>query len=180
VSHAGSDELDRRGFIADPNVLAALGMGVDDLGDPDARAFVIRHEHPEFEEALDVGLREIDLGNGPVNPRLHLVMHEVVATQLWDGEPPEVWETAVRPRDTGYERHEILHMLGRPVSDQIWAAWRDNQPDDRGRHVAALRALPGTWERERSGLSAAKKHDAPWKKARRSAQAARRRNRRPK
>jgi hypothetical protein len=22
----------------------------------------------------------------------------------------------------GYERHEILHMLGQPMSDQIWAA----------------------------------------------------------
>ena len=179
MSDAGSDELDRRGFIADPDVLAALGMGVDDLGDPDARAFVIRHEHPEFEEALDAGLGEIDLGNGPVNPRLHLVMHEVVATQLWDGDPPEVWETALRLRDTGYERREILHMLGRPVSDQIWAAWHDDEPYDGARHVAALRALPGTWERERS-VPAAKKHDAPRKQTRRSARAARRRNRRPK
>jgi hypothetical protein len=78
---------------------------------------VIRHEHPEFVDALEDDLDEIDLGYGPLNPRLHLAMHEIVATQLWDGDPPEVWETAVRLRDAEYERHEVLHMLGRPVSD---------------------------------------------------------------
>jgi hypothetical protein len=102
-----------------------------------------------------------------------------LATQLWDGDPPQVWETAVRLRDAGYERHEVLHMLGRSVSDQIWAALHDNQPYDRARQVAALRALPGSWDRERSALSAAQKHDDARKQARRSARAARRRNRRP-
>jgi hypothetical protein len=173
------DELERRRFVVAPEVLAALGMSVADLADPDARSFVIRHEHPEFDDALADGPDEIDLGYGPVNPRLHLALHEVVATQLWDGDPPEVWETAVRLRDAGYERHEVLHMLGRSVSDQIWAALHDNQPYDRARQVAALRALPGSWDRERSALSAAQKHDDARKQARRSARAARRRNRRP-
>lgn len=52
-------------------------------------------------------------------------MHEIVATQLWEGDPSEVWDTALRLRDAGYERHEIFHMLGRPVTDQIWAAWHE-------------------------------------------------------
>lgn len=56
----------------------------------------IRHEHPEFEAAPEEGLEEIDLGDGPMNSHCHLAMHEVVATQLWDNSPPEVWETAVR------------------------------------------------------------------------------------
>jgi hypothetical protein len=174
------DELGRRRFVAPAEVLAELGMSLEQLADPDARSFVIRHEHPELEDALDDDLEEIDFGYGPFNPRLHLTMHEVVATQLWDGDPPEVWETAVRLRDAGYERHEILHMLSRPVSDQIWAALHDDEPYDRARHVAALHALPGTWERERSVLSAAKHHDDARKRARRRARAARRRNRRPK
>ncbi|HEV7178121.1 MAG TPA: DUF1841 family protein [Solirubrobacteraceae bacterium] len=161
-------------------MLAVLGMSIDDLADPDVRSFVIRHEHPEFVDVLeDDGLDEIDLGYGPINPRLHLAMHEIVATHLWDGDPPEVWETAVRLRDAGYERQEILHMLGRPVSDQIWAARHDDQPYDRARHVASLQALPGTWERERTAMSAGKSKDGARKQARRSARAARRRNRRP-
>ena len=180
MSAPAFDQIARQRFVADPDVLAGLDMSVADLADPDVRSAVIRHEHPDFADALRDDLHEIDLGHGRINPRLHLAMHEVVATQLWEGDPPEVWETAVRLRDAGYERHEILHMLGRPVSDQIWAAWHDHQPYDQTRHVAALRALPGSWEQERSARAATEGHEAVRKKARRNARAARRVNRRPK
>ena len=180
MSQPGSEEMERRRFAADPDVLAALDMSIADLEDPDVRSFVIRHEHPEFEEALSDDLDEIDLGHGEINPRLHLTMHEIVATQLWEGDPPEVWETAVRLRDAGYERHEILHMLSGPVSDQVWAALHDERPYDRARHVAALRALPGSWERERADRATTERQESARKQARRSARAARRRNRRPK
>jgi hypothetical protein len=174
-----SGAFDRRRFVADAEVLAELGVSVEELGDPEIRSLVIRHEHPEFDEALENELDEMDVGSAPINPRLHRAMHEIVATQLWDDSPPEVWETAVRLLDAGYERHEILHMLGRPVSDQIWAALHGKRPYDRGRHVAALRALPGSWERERTALTATKRHEDARKQARRKVQAARRRNRRP-
>ena len=36
----------------------------------------------------------------------------------------------MRLRDAGYERHEILHMLARPVSEQIWGAPHDERPYD--------------------------------------------------
>ena len=174
------DDMQRRRFVADADVLAALEMTLAQLADPDARSLVIRHEHPELEAALHDDADEVDLGDGPFNPRLHLAMHEVVATQLWDGDPPEVWETAMRLRDAGYERHEILHMLSRPVSEQVWRAWHDDQPYERARHVAALRALPGSWERERSARSATKRHERAQTQARKNARAARRRNRRAK
>jgi Domain of unknown function (DUF1841) len=181
MSHPSGESsgVERRQFVADPTVLSDLELTVEDLADPDVRSHVIRAEHPEFEEALQSGLREVDLGHGPVNPRLHLAMHEVIATQLWDDSPGEVWETAVRLRDAGYERHEILHMLGRPVADQVWATWHDEQPYDHDRHVAALRALPGSWERERVARTANRQHEDARKQARRQARAARRRNRRP-
>jgi hypothetical protein len=179
MTHPTDDELERRRFVADADVLAALDMSIDGLVDPDARSYAIRREHPELEDALKRGAEKVDLGFGPFNPRLHLTMHEIVATQLWDDDPPEVWETAVRLREAGYERHEILHMLGRPVSDQVWSALHDHKPYDRARHVAALRALPGSWERERSASSATRRHDDARRAARQSARNARRRNRRP-
>jgi hypothetical protein len=178
LTQSAFDEGERRRFVADPDVLAALDMRADDLADPDARSYVIRQEHPEFDDAFHEGLEEVDLGYGPINTRLHLAMHEIVATQLWDGDPPEVWETALRLRDDGYERHEVLHMLGRTMSDQIWAAFHDEQPYDRERHIAELRALPGSWERERSALGATRRHAEPPKRTRRAAGTARRRNRR--
>ena len=167
--------------------MADLELRLEDLADEDTRAVVLRHEHPEFEEALKAGVREIDGPNGPINPRLHLVMHGIVATQLWDNSPPEVWEAARRLLDSGYERHEILHMLGRPVAEQVWEAWHDERVYDRDAHVAALLALPKSWERTRSARRLEREHhlaqrpDAPAtrKRARRQAKASRRRNRPP-
>lgn len=172
-------EIDRKQFVGDRDVLAALGVTVEDLADPDVRSLVIRHEHPEFEDALKNGRDEIDVGDGPMNPRLHVAMHEIVATQLWDDSPSEVWETAVRLLDAGYERHEILHMLSRPVADQVWGALHNEQPYDQERHVAALGALPGSSGQERPTPKQTKQHNDARKPARRNAQAARRRNRRP-
>ena len=85
----------------------------------------------------------------------------------------------MRLLEAGDERHEILHMLGGVVSDQVWEALHDERPYDHERHVAALRALPGSWERERTTKTAAGRHDDARKQARRAARAARRRNRRP-
>jgi len=72
----------RRRFVADPDALVAVGVEVEQLSDPDVRSLVIRHEHPEFEEALKEAQDEIEGPGGPMNPRLHLAMHEIVASQL--------------------------------------------------------------------------------------------------
>jgi hypothetical protein len=106
-------------------------------------------------------------------------MHEIVATHLWDDDPPEVWGTAARLLDLGYDRHEILHMLAAPVAQQVWGAWHEERPYDRALHVAALQALPGSWERERTTTTGSRRHVDERKDARRAARAARRRNRRP-
>ena len=53
----------RRRFVADPDALVALSVEVEQLSDPDVRSLVIRHEHPEFEEALKQGRRR-DRGPG--------------------------------------------------------------------------------------------------------------------
>ena len=180
------DQRARLQFVADPAVMARLELGLEDLADEDLRGVVIRAEHPEFEKALAAGVREFDGPTGPVNPRLHLIVHGIVATQLWDNSPPEVWETAKRLLQTGYERHEVLHMLGRPVAAQVWEAWHDERAYDRDAHVAALDALPKSWERERGAMRLEREHDvtgrsdaaAARKQARRQIKAARRRSRR--
>jgi hypothetical protein len=48
-------------------------------------------------------------------------MRGVLAKQLWENDPPEVWRTARRLLDAGYERHEILHMLGSALMPGLWA-----------------------------------------------------------
>lgn len=165
--------------------MAQLDLRLEDLADEDLRAVVIRAEHPEFEEALKAGVREFDGPDGTVNPRLHLVVQGIVATQLWDDSPPEVWATAKRLLEAGYERHEVLNMLGWPVAAQVWEAWHDERAYDRDAHIAALNALPDSWERGRGAMRLERRHvagrrypAAARKQARRQTKAARRRNRR--
>lgn len=70
---------------------------------------LIKGEHPELHQAL--ADPDFDTEAAGFSPRLHLTMHEVIANQLWDNDPPEVWQAARRLRDQGMERHDILHAL---------------------------------------------------------------------
>src|SRR3954469_10393400 len=118
-----------------------------DAADPDARALLIAAAHPE----LDTDVETLIVDGREMNPRLHLTIHEIVATQLADDDPPEVWETAQRLHRLGYGRHEILHMLGSAMTPQLWPAARERRKYDREEHRAALAAMPESWERERPG-----------------------------
>jgi Domain of unknown function (DUF1841) len=138
----------RRAFAIPPATGEFDGIDLSELdpADPDDRTTLIEAEHPEMPQDED----EIVGPDGSTfNPRLHVAMHEVVAKQLWDGDPSEVWATARRLLGLGYERHEILHMLAHIVSAQVYDALARHQPYDRDRHLAALAALPDSWEAER-------------------------------
>lgn len=85
------------------------------------------------------------------DPRLHLGLHEVVATQLWEGDPPETWETARRLLDSGYERHDVLHMLMSAVNSVPHGELTSEDAGGgdtatRAALRAALARLPGSWE----------------------------------
>ncbi len=121
-------------------------LGLLDPTDPDERAALIRLAHPAFEDAIERGDDELIVDGRVMNPRLHLMVHEVVATQIIDGDPAEIFETAERLIAAGRERHDVLQMLGSTVSDQIWSATYDGRPCDRAAHIAALAALPGSWD----------------------------------
>ncbi|HEX5925238.1 MAG TPA: hypothetical protein VFY45_15515 [Baekduia sp.] len=133
------------------------------------RSVAIRADHAELDEALADGRDHVSVAGEPMSIRLHLAMHEVVAKQLADDDPPEVYETARRLLDAGYDRHEVLHMLARPMASQIHA-YPDRQAALRPRpNVAALRALPASWEPERAQrkLESAHRHRSRGRKRRR-------------
>ncbi|QXJ26402.1 hypothetical protein AGRA3207_001613 [Actinomadura graeca] len=70
----------------------AIDLSTLDPADPDDRRIILEFEHP----GADAG---------------HLDAHERLAERLWNGDPPQLWETAQALLDVGYERHEILHRL---------------------------------------------------------------------
>jgi Domain of unknown function (DUF1841) len=143
---------ERRTFVV-PQVdgeYDGLDLALLDRSDPDERRFLIEAEHPELHAALRSGRREIQLAGETMSPGLHIAMHEIVANQLWDGDPPEAWETAKRLLDAGYERHEVLHMLGSVVAGELFEVMNAREPADLGRMRAAFAALPGSWEQQRT------------------------------
>jgi hypothetical protein len=140
---------ERLSLIASGEALASIGAGVEDLVDPDVRAVAIRADHPELDRALREGKDAVIVDGEPISIRLHLTVHQVLASQLADDDPPEVHLTARRLLAAGYERHEVLHMLATPIVEQIHATLQGGEGYDRDRYLAALAALPGSSERRR-------------------------------
>ena len=165
MTELDDDTPARLALIASPEALTATGLEIEDLTDPDVRSVAIRADHAELDEALADGRDDVTVAGEPTNIRLHVAMHEVVA----DDDPPEVYETARRLLDAGYDRHEVLHMLARPMASHIHATLTDKQPYDHARHVAALRALLASLESERAQrkLESAHRHRSRSSKRRR-------------
>jgi hypothetical protein len=62
-------------------------------------------------------------------PQQRFPSFAAVVQQLWDGDPPQVWQAARRLRDAGRSRHRVLDRLAR--------TWDAHRGDDQ-RYVAAL------------------------------------------
>ena len=141
-------EAARKAFACPPAtaVVDDIDLALLDPNDEDQRMLLIEAEHPKLKEALDKGIDEVRRGSDVMNPTLHIAMHEIVTNQLWADDPPEVWQTAKRLTEAGYERHEVFHMLGSVVSGQIWEVMAKQVPSDIERTRAELAALPGSWE----------------------------------
>jgi hypothetical protein len=123
--------------------------------DPDERrdlslAELIEHEHPELVAAIADGRELVRVADGhEISPGMHLAVHEIVAEQILGDDPREMWVTAVRLGNQGYDRHEILHMLASTVSHQVFGMLGKSRPYDHARHLEELAALPATWEAAR-------------------------------
>lgn len=123
-----------------------------DPSDQDDRQLLVEADHPDLIAAIEDGYDEIDADGEPMDPRLHLIMHQVVANQIWHDDPPEMWQAAQRLSAAGYDRHEVLHMLGSVIAGELWQVMREQQPLDPERMRAGLAALPESWERQRAGI----------------------------
>lgn len=126
-----------------------------DRDDPDDRRILILAEHDGYHAAIQAG-DEVVVDGEPMDPSLHVSMHELVTNQVWDDDPPETWQTAQRLVELGYERHEVLHMLAGVVADELWRTMHDQQPFDLDRFRAGLEALPESWEAQRPGARPAR------------------------
>lgn len=116
---AARQELLARRQFAVPSVVAHLdGDEIEfDPADEDQRQLLIVAEHPEYRAVLDDPHSD-ELVDG-VNPRLHIALHLIIANQLWDDTPPEVWHAAQRLHAGGHARHAILHALAYELGQEL-------------------------------------------------------------
>lgn len=134
------DLVYRRVFTV-PSVNARIrGEDYSDLdpSDDDDRGLLIQGEHPEYQAALD------DPDTGEVdgaNPRLHIAIHQIVATQLWDNDPPEAWHAAQRLLADDWDRHDVLHAIGEVLVGHMHGVLAGQGAFDRKAYVADLDAL---------------------------------------
>jgi hypothetical protein len=136
-------------------VMDDLDLSLLDPADEEERRVLLLAEHPELWEAIEGDVDEILIEGVLISPRLHLAVHQEVASQIWQDDPPEMWTTAQRLTDAGYDRHEVLHMLGSVVSRDLYNAMTGNAPVDLARTRRELAALPGSWEAPAPALSRA-------------------------
>jgi hypothetical protein len=73
-------------------------------------------QHLEQEVALERHEEILRPTASAINPRLHVMLHVVVANQLLADEPPETWQTAQRLAGLGYDWHNVMYLTMGPVS----------------------------------------------------------------
>jgi len=81
----------------------------------------------------------------PVNPRLHVAMHQVVANQLLAGDPPGTWQAVQRLAGLGYDWHNIMHMIASLVTEDVYRALNEHRQPDPASYARRLNKLPGDW-----------------------------------
>lgn len=96
-----------------------------------------------YEELRTAGADPADV----LEPRLHLhqLLHETVAAQLIDDDPPAARTTAVRLLDDGYAMHEVLHMLCYAALEHVSTAASNDGLSDDDVYAEELDRLPGSW-----------------------------------
>lgn len=114
------DLLLERAAVALPPVPGGAPSSLDPA-DEDDRAELIRLAHPELAAAIDAGEEVVVVGGEPVNVRLHLLMHHVVAERLLYDDPPEDWLAFDALLDQGIDAHEAQHAIGRRFVEQLMA-----------------------------------------------------------
>jgi len=121
-------------------------QGLDlELLDPDDEndlTFLIEAQHAEFEDALRRD-EEVTAGGEPLNPRLHMAMHQVVANQLLADDPPATWQTVQRLAGLGYDWHNVMHMIAAVVGEDLHRAMTEARRFDPDDYARRLHELPG-------------------------------------
>ncbi|HDN84419.1 MAG TPA: DUF1841 family protein [Candidatus Aerophobetes bacterium] len=90
-------------------------------------------EDEAFEKALRMHPQYMNVPEGQekvdgVNPHLHLYIHAVIERQLTSDEFPVVKEVFIELMKKGLTRHQVIHIIGKPLARQIYYMLKENKP----------------------------------------------------
>lgn len=129
------DLLARRQFAV-PSVYTEIGDEEAELDpvDPEQRRMLVIGEHPELQDSLARDDTDTDAF-------WTLAAHSTVVDQLWDNEPPEVWQAAQRLADQGLQRHEVLQTLAGVLEARLEPGDGEDLEFDVDDYISALEEL---------------------------------------
>ncbi|HSH61894.1 MAG TPA: hypothetical protein VK988_20045 [Acidimicrobiales bacterium] len=104
-----------------------------DADDPDDRAALLAEE---------LGLGQDDDETEDGRARLRLAFREIIANQIADEDPPEVWATAQRLMAGGRDRATVLAQLELALGRVMKAVMQEERPFEASDYAAALDRLP--------------------------------------
>jgi hypothetical protein len=116
-----------------------------DPSDEGGLMMLIEARHAEFGAALRDDEDLVDDDGEPFSPRLHVTVHQVVANQLLADDPPVTWQAVQRLAALGYDWHNIMHMIGTVVAEDINRAMTELRRFDAADYARRLHDLPGDW-----------------------------------
>jgi alkylhydroperoxidase/carboxymuconolactone decarboxylase family protein YurZ len=120
----------------------------------------ILKQHPEYsdiwERAAVLDPHEEVLRDG-ANPFAHIAIHQVIANQIANRNPPQTAETLEALMQAGYTRHEAIHAIGAILAQEIFEILRDERPFDETGYIQALCDLAETSTRPRKQSRSSRK-----------------------
>jgi hypothetical protein len=127
--------LQRRQFAIPATTSDIAGEEVElDPADPEQRRLLVLGEHPDFQDSL----AEDDLDEESF---LLVAAHTTIVDQLWDNEPPEVWQAAQRLLRKGLDRPQVLEELARVLEARLETGEDDGLEFDIDDYCRALDEL---------------------------------------
>ncbi len=129
-----------RNYIADIWKKHKMGGSLKGV---DKRLANIMKEHKEYYKVWDnadkIGENEYIIEG--VNPFLHVQLHLIVENQLAMGNPRIVKEVVEELNKFGLSHHEIVHLIAKPLLEQIFDMLKNNVLFDENRYTRDLRKI---------------------------------------
>jgi hypothetical protein len=118
-------------------------LAEESLSDDDQVLAEIMQMHPEYYD-LWSRLDEItddELAQTPVNPVLHVLMHQIIENQIAGQTPPQAAATFNQLIQQGFTRHEAIHQIGKALAENMQQMIETDQNFTDQRYAQTLRQL---------------------------------------